>query len=67
MAIGPRVDGNGPSRAVPADKDECRLWVQLSDLRRDARQRARRADRSRSSDDQNRGVPQLAVTRPTLA
>ena len=37
-------DGFGARRAVPADKSECRLWVQKGDDRRNAPQRARRAD-----------------------
>jgi hypothetical protein len=36
----------GASRAVPALKPKGPLWVQTGDLRRDARQRAQRADSS---------------------
>jgi hypothetical protein len=35
---------NGAPRVVPADKAECRLWVQKGDDRRNAPQRARCAD-----------------------
>src|SRR4051812_39322217 len=46
MAIGPRVDGNGPSGAVPA---QTRSAVgSVNGPRRDARQRARCADSGHS-------------------
>jgi hypothetical protein len=40
----------GARRAVPADKAECRLWVQKGDDRRNAPQRARCADSSHTTD-----------------
>jgi hypothetical protein len=46
--------GYGAGRAVPADKAECRLWVQKRDDRRNAPQRARCAVTGRSSDEGNR-------------